>query len=166
LLRRRRLRLRVVLNPSQPRRGRESYSLLRPFLESCRNVVRQKYNLRRSPNQFRFLRFRPRLHQRQHRRPIRWRHRHPSLPRLQLRVKRHAKPKLLRIKFQAPILVPHIHVDAVHAQMLVARFCPRTRRLQIHDAQSSSHRRDYRADGKFLSVSVPSSPHFSAHVPT
>ena len=87
--------LRIVLDPPQPRRRRKSHALLRPFLKSRRNIVCQKYDLRRPSNQLRFLRFCFRLHQRQHSRPVRRRHRHPPLARLQLRRHEH----LRRCKF-------------------------------------------------------------------
>ncbi len=137
LLRRLFLCLCVELDSSQPRRRRKSHSPLRPLLKSRRHIVRQKHNLRRPPNQFRFLRFRLWLDQRQHCGPIRRRHSHPPFPRLQLRVKCHAKPELLHVKLQAAFLVADVHVHAVHAQMHLR---PDLRGFQTSGAQSSSHR--------------------------
>src|SRR5205085_6779769 len=110
------------LNSSKTRRMGEPHPAPPPFAIRRNDIFRYKNNLRRLADQAVFLRVRRRCDQCQNGRPVWRRYAHPALTRLQLDVERERETQLIKIETQAPVLVPHVNVDGVYAQIRTLPF--------------------------------------------
>ncbi len=112
-----------------------------PSSVRCRNVFRNEHHRSWLADELVFVRVGLRRDQGQHSRAIGRRNRYQALTGLQTHVIGHAEAKLVQVKPQAPLLITHVDVDGLHAEVGVVLLRVKFRLIQQTDGWRVGHGR-------------------------